>query len=424
MRRWPPLLSCLLLLGALVATVLRTIRGPNDWAEAHWLLDYRFGFVKRGLVGQGLTWFTGVTGVPASEALIGGLSLAICLLFCGLLLAMACRIARDAAWSPAAVAAMVAFLTSPFLVMTGHLVGYYDHVFLPLGVLSAWLALRGRFWAGAVVQAVALLIHESCAVLIYPVFALACLLHTTRHAEPGVKPPSLLPLLLPLATAVVMALVLASPPEAFVPSYQSYLKTFAFVQGGFESITPRLLALSPGEAWSLVTTKFPGMLSQAERMTQPSAYGLVLPTMVALLVGFAQRARLAASLESVAVGVVVLAPQLLHFIAWDFERIWTYSILMAFLVVWLYSEARLLGNSEQVGVFTASLLAVAANLVMETPLLDLAQDQGPRWLRVCVMLGLVAALLVYAGLQSATPLSERLRWRGRSLADLLLRRPR
>ena len=35
MRRWPPILSCLLMLGALVATVLRTIRWPNDWAEAH-----------------------------------------------------------------------------------------------------------------------------------------------------------------------------------------------------------------------------------------------------------------------------------------------------------------------------------------------------------------------------------------------------
>ena len=49
MRRWPPILSCVLMLGALVATVLRTIRWPNDWSEAHWLLDYRFGFVKRGL---------------------------------------------------------------------------------------------------------------------------------------------------------------------------------------------------------------------------------------------------------------------------------------------------------------------------------------------------------------------------------------
>jgi len=423
MRRWSPILSCLVMLGALVATVMRTIRGPNDWAEAHWLLDYRFGFVKRGLVGQLLTWVTSLLGMPVSEGLIGGIAVTICVGFCLLLLVLACRIAKEASWSPAVVAAMVAFLTSPFLAMTGHVVGYYDHVFLPLGVLSVWLVLRGKLWAGAVVQAVALLIHESCAVLIYPVFALACLLHAGR-TESGARPPSLLPLLLPFAMAVVMAIVLATPPEGFVPSFAGYLKTFPFVQNGFDSNTPWMIAMSPGRAWELVTTQVPGKPTQADRMTQASAYGLVLPTMIALLVSFAQRARLPASLESGAVAVVVLAPQVMHFIAWDFERIWTYSILMAFLVVWLYSEARRFEHREQVGVFTASLLAVAANLVMETPLLDLAPDQMPRSVRVCVMLVLLAALLLLAGLQSALPLRERLRWCGRSLADLWQRRPR
>src|SRR5262245_12664644 len=254
MRRWPPILSCLLMLGALVATVLRTIRWPNDWAEAHWLLDYRFGFVKRGLVGQLLTWVTSLLGVPISEGLIGGVAVAICVAFCLLLLLLACRIAKEASWSPAVVAAMVAFLTSPFLAMTGHLVGYYDHVFLPLGVLSVWLALRGKLWAGAVVQAVALLIHESCAVLIYPVFALACLLHATGRTEPGAKPPSLLPLLLPLVMAVVMVSVLASPPEGFSQSFVSHLKTFPFVQGNYDTITPEQLTLSPGHAWDIATT--------------------------------------------------------------------------------------------------------------------------------------------------------------------------
>lgn len=418
MRRWPPILSCLVMLGAMVATVLRTIRGPNDWAEAHWLLDYRFGFVKRGLLGQMLTWVTGLLGVPVTEGLIGGITLAICVAFCGLLLLLACRIAKEASWSPAVVAAMVAFLTSPFLVMTGHLVGYYDHVFLPLGVLSVWLALRGRFWAGAVVQAVALLIHESCAVLVYPLFALACLLHATRSAEPAAKPPSLLALLLPLLMAVVMAIVLASPPQGFFQGYSSHLRTFAFVQDNYDKITPEQLVLTPRQAWAIGTTNWPGLPSLAERLTQP----YVLPALIALFVLFAQRARLPVSLEAGAVAFVVFVPQALQCIAWDYARIWTCSILLAFLVVWLYAEARRLEHRELVGVFTASLFAVAANLLMETPLMDHAQDQMPRAVRVWVMLALLAALLLLAGMQSALPLRERLRWRGRSLADLWLRR--
>jgi len=149
----------------------------------------------------------------------------------------------------------------------------------------------------------------------------------------------------------------------------------------------------------------------------------VLPALIALLVLFAQRARRPAVHERVAVAFVVFVPQVLHCIAWDYARIWTYSIFLAFLVVWLYSEARRLEHREHFGVFTASLLAVAANLLVLTPLMDNAQDRLPRSVRVCVMLALLAALLLFANMQSALPLRE-LRWRGRSLADLWQRRSR
>ncbi len=416
MRPWHKVLSCLLMLGALVVTLARTVRLPNDWAEAHWLLDYRFGFVKRGLPGQLLTWMTNALGVTIDEGILGGVALAIFAAFGVLLFLMACRVARSAAWSPAVVALMVAFLTSPFLVMTGHLVGYYDHLFLCMGVLSMWLALRGKFWSGAVVQVVALLVHESCVALIYPAFALACLLRAAR-TEPGERPPSLLPLLLPLAMAVVMAIVLASPPAAFVAHFGNRLKQFPFIGGGYDTITPGLLVLSPGEAWALVSPKY------AERMAQPSSFGLVLPTMIALLVGFAQRTRLPhLSVEAAAVAVVVLLPQALHLIAWDLERIWTYSIFTTFLVVWLYVEARRSEGTEGVGVFVASLLAVGANLIMETPLLDNAQDRLPCGMRGGVLLALLGGLLLLGCASSSTTWRERFRLQGRSLTDFLFRR--
>jgi len=37
---------------AMVITMARAVRYPNDFAEAHWLLDYRFGFIKRALAGS------------------------------------------------------------------------------------------------------------------------------------------------------------------------------------------------------------------------------------------------------------------------------------------------------------------------------------------------------------------------------------
>src|SRR5688500_10058539 len=49
MRSRVPFLS---IAWSLLVTIARAIRRPNDFAEAHWLLDYQFGFVKRGLIGS------------------------------------------------------------------------------------------------------------------------------------------------------------------------------------------------------------------------------------------------------------------------------------------------------------------------------------------------------------------------------------
>ena len=39
------------LLWVFYITVLRALRWPNDWAEAHWLISYKFGLLKRALPG-------------------------------------------------------------------------------------------------------------------------------------------------------------------------------------------------------------------------------------------------------------------------------------------------------------------------------------------------------------------------------------
>ena len=45
-------LAALGLLWAFGVTLGRGLRRPNDWAEAHWLISYDFGFIKRGLAGS------------------------------------------------------------------------------------------------------------------------------------------------------------------------------------------------------------------------------------------------------------------------------------------------------------------------------------------------------------------------------------
>ena len=49
---------------ALIVTVLRATRLPNDFSTEHWFIDYRFGFVKRGLIGTLVSLATAAVREP------------------------------------------------------------------------------------------------------------------------------------------------------------------------------------------------------------------------------------------------------------------------------------------------------------------------------------------------------------------------
>lgn len=417
MRPWHKTGSCLLLVAALAVTLARTVRGPNDWAEAHWLLDYRFGFVKRGLLGQLLTWATGAFGMPINEGLLAGVAWTAQALFVAVMAAIALRIARRWDWQIGVVAMLVAFATSPFVVMTGHLTGYFDHVFFALGAWSIWLALRERIVTGAVVQAVALFVHESCIVLILPAFGLAAALAAARAARVGRRSPSLWPLLLPVAVALLMAVVLSSPPAGFEAGFTARLRGFPFVGEGFAENTPKMLAFSLHTMWTLVSQFRPPQTFSA------GSFALVVPTVAAMSVVLASRARATfLSLEGLAVLVTAALPQAMHIVAWDVERIWTYSIFTTFLVVWILAETADGDEPVARGAFAAAALAIVANLVAATPLMDNAEDHLSTAGRSLAMLGLLFGLAVLR--VAGEPGGDRWRLRGRSLWELVRGGPR
>ena len=412
--RLRPLLSCLLLIGAMAATLARTLRGPNDWAEAHWLLDYRFGFVKRGLLGQLLGW---ACGDGVGERAIAIASFGAFALFVGGLSYVAWRILRRCQWHPAAVAAVAAFATSPFVVLTGHLVGYFEHVFLLLGIASIWLALRGRVLLGSLVQAAALFVHEACIVLVFPAFALACLLRAARTPA-GERSPSMLPLLVPMVIAALFGRVIGAPPAGFRGQYAAWLGSHPFIENGYDAITAEQLT------WSL--TQFFETVWQfgIHRLMQPGSYGLVLPTIAVLLLLVLARRRIAAcSFEAAALAFVMLVPQAMHLVAYDLERIFAFSIVTTWLAVWIYAETREHGADEveAPGLFAVAVLTTFANCVVTTPLLDNEIDRYPGPWRFAFGLAMVVLLIALSW--GALPAGER-RWqlRGRSLVRLLLGR--
>ncbi|MCX6553302.1 MAG: hypothetical protein NTY02_20235, partial [Acidobacteria bacterium] len=72
---------------AMAVTVARAARYPNDFAEAHWLLDYRFGLIRRGLAGSIFTLLTSARILTPSAGTVAGVAFVVFAAFCVTLLA-------------------------------------------------------------------------------------------------------------------------------------------------------------------------------------------------------------------------------------------------------------------------------------------------------------------------------------------------
>jgi len=402
MTRTGKLLTVAVVAWTFAATFLRALRPPNDFAEAHWLLDYRWGPVKRGLAGALLTLYATVFNVRHSEELIAAVSY---LAFAGFALALAgvsLRLLARSQWSPAAILLVLVFSSSPFIVMSAHLVGYYDHIFITMTVLSIGLLLGGRLWLAALLQGAAILVHESTILVGFPLFCLAWLLVNGRLRPSGRRALSVVPLLLPIAVALTMFVVqktLLAP--GFEAAYRTHLAQFDFIRNNRSAMVPNYIALS--FIWFYSTTLF------IERLAlNPSMHMLVLPSVLAFICFVIKTYdRPIWSFETAAFVTACLMPQLLHAVAWDTERIWTYSILTGFLAVWIYEEVGGSGRRVPPSVWLLCLIALVLNSVMLTPLMDQEQDRLRLGARLLVYLpAMAAACTLVAREQRARPPAE------------------
>jgi len=354
----------------LAVTVLRGVRLPNDFAIEHWLIDYRFGLVKRGLVGTILALATGATGARPTEQLVDVLSVLLFAGFCAALLAVGLRSARQSRWSNDSILAVVVFLSSPFIVMSAHLVGYFDNIIILLAMLSIALAVRGKLWWAAAVQALAILVHESAILVGLPGLCLCWFLVDARNREAGRPPLRLAPLLLPAAAFLLVTMRNSIAPRDVEQSLTAYLATYPFVEKGLHVVrVPHWVTITLLDSYALHQGHF------LERLLSESRLGAVVPSVAALLAyvftAFERRAQ-----TTVLVLGVCLAPQMMHLVAWDTSRIWTYSIVCAFLVLWSYAEIYTDVNiAPPRFVRLVCVAALILNAIETIPLMDGLRDR-------------------------------------------------
>lgn len=356
-------------------TLLRGLRRPNDWAEAHWLITYHFGPLKRALPGTLLRLIA--TDPRNAETTITVVASILTAILCIALIALALSILTRHRYTPNAVVVIAVFLTSPFIVMVGHLNGYFDSQIILLSILALALTLRGHRWAAAVVISIALLIHETIFVLGFPSVLWAALCTASREDDstdpttPGRFARHLFPFVLP----VLVALALFAFQSFYVDATEiervlvEYLQDIPFIQYDQEVIVPRAFAKSFIAHFQSQSSRLP------ERLLNPEMAVAVLPGL-AVMLGFAGQICRKGEIRGWLTALGLLIPVLplgLFLIAWDISRIWTYPLPAALLTIWTAGEV--IPASRPLNIRSAALTligaaVVIANLFGHIPLMD------------------------------------------------------
>jgi len=383
------------LLWAFGVTLLRGLRRPNDWAEAHWLIGYDFGLIKRGLPATLLRPL--VAAAPdRGETAITVVASALTALLCLVLVAIGLSILRRAGFSPNAVVAVAVFATSPFVVMTGHLNGYFDAMIILLTVLAVTLTWRGRTGWAAVALTIGLLVHETIFIIGFPTVVWAALLANRRDGLTGrAAARRLAPLAGPLVAFAALFVYQSFAIDAADLERRliAHLETFPFIQYDQEVIVPRAFAKSFVAHFQSQSPRVWGRLFDRGLMAA------MLPT-VAVWLLFIRNALRAANTPrglAVAAGLLPFLPLALHLIAWDTARIWTYPLVVALLVGWVACMAadpvRLRATHSRL-LIALGLLTLPLNVFGRIPLMDWRVERFAATWRVLLYAPLAAILAV------------------------------
>jgi hypothetical protein len=310
---WRPRL--LLFLYAL--TVLKGLRMPSRWSVTHYLFNYDFGFIKRGLAGDVLwrvfgTW-TGDYFFLAGVAL---------LLFFGVAL-LAWRLVRRLPESEDRLPVAALMVTSPAIAILAHLAGYFEQIGYLLVLLTLLVSRRWVLTLTAMIAIAVVLpfVHEASIFWLGALTALVVVLGPGAAEVPArrrLAAAALLGVVWLGATTFVLQTARITPEQAHA------LKNN---RTEFFSIRPRqdafdTLAVPFAHAWRDMLHRWSDTGTRIDMTMSLLTFG---PAAVLLAVIAARRARqivepATRTLATALVWMSTLSPLVLHFIAWDRHR--------------------------------------------------------------------------------------------------------
>lgn len=403
------LLCAVALAYALALTVYRGFQVMGSWPQATWLISYDFGFIRRGINGEFMQLFLDSADPTAhAESVMQNVSIGIFAVFMIVLLYACMRTITALNNSPAAIALCLAFLCSPFTVVSGFMFAHFDAIFISFTALAIVLLRHHLIWAAALVLVFSMFVHEITLLVGVPtVFVVTSFLYARQgnrgqafFLEAGFLKRYAVIGLLPVAAFTAITL----HQSALFDAEQVYADLNRHI-GQFDFIDP-----VRGEEVVLNTTMdFSGHASEQIqaaiwRLTRPEGFvhtGLTMLPFYLLGILVMLRAR-APWLLQLGFLVAPLVPLSLHFVAFDIERNWTFSIVMVFLMTWglleVQSRDTTLKLSKQVEctLFLLALCVFVSNVFISTSILG-TPERLTSPARIVLYAPVIALLIGYAG---------------------------
>lgn len=355
--RWQPLWIA----GALALFLYTLVRGLDRvsfYAVGHWLLTWRHGFVKRGLVGTlASPVLAGKTGQDIQPIVTILAAVVLTLLCVGLFQAglVITRRARATEGGGFLYLSVLAFLGSSGVIAMASTLGYLDHVLAGLALLGVGAAAQGRPVIAASACIAGLAVHEIFVFYGLPVVAFTVLLRASIHARPSALSRTAA-WCAPIVGFGVLLFASQStvPAERLVAIRQDLLATHYFqpdqVQGLMYPLDHGLMLDLRGHAHLAVGRALDWRIG---RMAYPAALALT-GAAIALLVASGLR-----RLVPVA-AVVVLAPLAIHALGQDTPRFTNLVVLQAFFVLLAVARVAPAARVSRPGAFAVGVLGVLA----------------------------------------------------------------
>lgn len=321
---------------ALVFSVAKAIRFPNSWSKAHWMLDYRFGFIKRGLAGEIFGLF-----FQKSECNIVLISSIILALLYILLVVIAVKETyRNTQDIIRKTVFYLIFFLSQYMVFSAHLIGYLDHVIFLLTILAVQLITHKKILLASLLMAISIFVHEISFFLMFPISFFAVVVNEIPDGQfslkssftKGLLKKTALFLLLPvIATAGILVY-----QELYGHDYHSvlfnYLKHIEFVGN---NVAGSVSGAYTGKFSEYLAEEGPHFFQRIFRSKASIMDGIPILFLLYTVYSIFRKIDIYLFLLFAA---VALFPLLLHAIAWDTYRIWTFPYMVLFLGFWILSS--------------------------------------------------------------------------------------